>query len=626
MGDVQVSMGTELLDGWERVDNWSQHGIAFLSDVQSFYRERASIEKEYSQKLSSLSSKYFEKKAKVSSVLSVGEHPEVTPGSLESASLVTWGEILTQTETLAKEKNRLASELNLQVADQVHALALKSENVRKNLQGFSEKLLEDRDGYYSLLKKTKNGYYDACQAVENQRMKGQKGGALGGLIGQSKEKLERKLESKNADMNDAKNMYLVKINVANRLKDKYYHQDVPELLDRYQELNELRVKQLNGLLSKAASLEIACNERCTEHMNATIEMVAQNNPVLDSAMFTKHNIAPNGWEEPVDFIYEPCPIWHDDENMVLDDVALRYLHTVLGDSQRLSRQFEDTIASKEAGFQDLEKRKATKLAEADSNSASNNHFELLGQSINALRSLTVDDTKRTIAEVETETIKHNTGEKDLDSYQPVVIKKRHNFLFGKKKIDRNIPEASPVKRSNTTSSGFGGTGKLILDTLTYREGDPIPWNKETSALVLYRYEPQGSDEVFISENEHVIVLEADDGSGWIRVRKNDGTDGLVPASYVDMNPPKSATTPSSGGGGSLKSAFSIKRKGPPVAPKQGAKKVDYVTALYDYNAQDDTELTIKAGDQIVVVEPDRDGWTEGELNGQRGAFPTSYVE
>ena len=54
-----------------------------MDDIQSFYRERSAIEKEYAQKLSALAKKYYDKKAKKSSSLSVGDTPTVTPGSLE---------------------------------------------------------------------------------------------------------------------------------------------------------------------------------------------------------------------------------------------------------------------------------------------------------------------------------------------------------------------------------------------------------------------------------------------------------------------------------------------------------------------------------------------------------------
>jgi hypothetical protein len=51
--------------------------------VQQFYRERSVIEAEYASKLQALARKFFEKKAKKTASLSVGDTPAVTPGSLE---------------------------------------------------------------------------------------------------------------------------------------------------------------------------------------------------------------------------------------------------------------------------------------------------------------------------------------------------------------------------------------------------------------------------------------------------------------------------------------------------------------------------------------------------------------
>ena len=62
-------------------------GITWLDDIQQFYRERSVIEKEYSAKLAALAKKYYEKKAKKSSSLSVGDTPAMTPGSLERYEL-----------------------------------------------------------------------------------------------------------------------------------------------------------------------------------------------------------------------------------------------------------------------------------------------------------------------------------------------------------------------------------------------------------------------------------------------------------------------------------------------------------------------------------------------------------
>jgi len=50
-----------------------------------------------------------------------------------------------------------------------------------------------------------------------------------------------------------------------------------------------------------------------------------------------------------------------------------------------------------------------------------------------------------------------------------------------------------------------------------------------------------------------------------------------------------------------------------------------VRAIYDFTGSSD-ELTFKAGDEINVINEVIDGWWMGELNGQKGLFPTTYTE
>ena len=70
-------------DGFKPANAWVSGGIAWLEDIQAFYRERSAIEKEYGAKLRTLAKKYFEKKTKKQASLSVGDTPSMTPGSLE---------------------------------------------------------------------------------------------------------------------------------------------------------------------------------------------------------------------------------------------------------------------------------------------------------------------------------------------------------------------------------------------------------------------------------------------------------------------------------------------------------------------------------------------------------------
>lgn len=129
------------------------------------------IEKEYAGKLSALAKKYFERKAKRSSSLSVGDTPTVTPGSLESASMTTWTVQLTTLESRAAEHDRYAGQLIANLADPLKHLQTRTEELRKLHAEFATKLEKERDTSYGDLRKVKGKYDTACQELENKRKK-----------------------------------------------------------------------------------------------------------------------------------------------------------------------------------------------------------------------------------------------------------------------------------------------------------------------------------------------------------------------------------------------------------------------------------------------------------------------
>lgn len=619
----ELSIGNELKDSFKPTSKWINNGINWLTDIEEFYRERATIEKEYASKLKELTKRHFEKKAKNSSHLSVGDEPQITPGSLESASVVLWNEVLTQTEAMAEEKIYFSKELTSKISDNLVTLKSRSTKVAKQIEAINEYTVNEKTGVEDEVNKAKKHYDSLCQSTENARQKNEKSPG---------DKHQRKLQEKEVEMNIGKNEYLIKINVSNRLKDKYYYQDTPELLDYFQELNESRVGLLNKLLKNASIIERNSQDRLKEKLHLIDSTIDQNNPKLDIAMFIKHNVI--DWKEPADFYFIPCDIWHDDESLITKEPELTELKRRLAINLGDYKKFEDLCLSSK---QRLEEATAERKKEQDNLTLK---FDVqLYESLLCLSRFMKEDTNRVKSEVEIEIIQNFAGDKDLSYVAPARQKKsKLGFLKGNHKkspmisneaanYDNDTQSLHTVKSaaSHATSNSHSGLFNLRRNRAQSNASSTMS-NNHTSSISnsvgkgksLYAYDAAGDDEVSLSAGVTFDVIEKDDGSGWTMIHLDDGQEGLVPTSYIEVF--SNIVANDTGG--------SYKKKGPSVAPKRGAKRVQYVEALYDYTADGEDELSISAGDKIVLIQDDTDGsgWTEGENNGERGLFPTSYVK
>jgi len=67
------------------------------------------------------------------------------------------------------------------------------------------------------------------------------------------------------------------------------------------------------------------------------------------------------------------------------------------------------------------------------------------------------------------------------------------------------------------------------------------------------------------------------------------------------------------------------RPRPPPPARPGGAPVERCRALYDFTAEDNTELPLRKGDVVTIIKKGQDWW-EGECNGRRGLFPGNYVE
>jgi hypothetical protein len=151
------------------------------------------------------------------------------------------------------------------------------------------------------------------------------------------------------------------------------------------------------------------------------------------------------------------------------------------------------------------------------------------------------------------------------------------------------------------------------------------------AIVQFDYEKAEDNEIDLLEGEVVTEIEMVDKDWWLGVNVR-GERGLFPGNYVEIvedgdhddtdaaahHVPEPVAEPEP-------EPVATPVQNEPAASNGGSHHPT-ATALYDYEAAEDNELSFPEGAKIVNVEFPDDDWWLGEYHGARGLFPANYVE
>lgn len=288
--------------------------------------------------------------------------------------------------------------------------------MRKRHAEYAEKLERERETSYADLRKVKGKYDAVCQEVEVRRKKSESH--------YDKAKAQSAYQQQVFEMNNAKNSYLIAINVTNKLKERYYHEYVPEVMDGLQDLSEFRTLKLNSLWGIATQLEstlLLQSNGMIEHQGTEIE---RNLPHLDSMMYIQHNMG--GFNEPSDKIFEASPVWHDDGAMIVDDTAKVYLRNVLSKSKSQLGELRREVDKKRREVDGLKRTKERVRQGAEKK----DEVEVVRILFSLQEEFHTVDRQRLTAEVETSTITAVVGDVTLGA-------KNHNFKSQTFKIPTN---------------------------------------------------------------------------------------------------------------------------------------------------------------------------------------------
>uniref|UniRef100_K1R037 Intersectin-1 n=1 Tax=Magallana gigas TaxID=29159 RepID=K1R037_MAGGI len=154
---------------------------------------------------------------------------------------------------------------------------------------------------------------------------------------------------------------------------------------------------------------------------------------------------------------------------------------------------------------------------------------------------------------------------------------------------------------------------------------------------LYPFEARNPDELTLNPEDIVWVPEDQTGAedGWMG-GEIDGRKGWFPKDYVEKLPEEQSSQFNAFGSAfssePVASAFPVKESlyntpADSPTPGQGATAPEglQAQALYPWKAKKENHLSFNKGD-IIHVKEQQEMWWSGDLNGQTGWFPKSYVK
>jgi len=568
--------------------------------------------------------------------------------SLSSASLTTWTTQLTTLESRAAEHDKFGTELVSHVAEPLKILGTRYEELRKRHADYADKLEKERESTYSDLRKMKSKYDASCQEVENKRKKSES------AFDYSKTKAQNAYQQQLLDMHNVKNSYLIAINVTNNQKEKYYHEYVPDLLDSLQDLSESRTVKLNGIWSLAAQLEAGMLKRNTDFVNHLSTEIPRNQPVLDSMMFARHNAGP--WQEPPNKVFEPSPVWHDDDIIVVDDTAKVFLRNVLGKSKAQLGDLRREVDKKRREVENV-KRVKQQIREGKDK---RDEVEVVKAIFQLQEDLHQVDHKRLTAEVETSTITEAVGDVTLGA-------KSHNFKSQTFKIPTNCDLCGEriwglsAKGFDCRDCGYTCHSKCEMKVPAECPGEQTKEDKKK--LKAERQEAANSLKSPTPRNGNDSVSELPTmtrsntmnslSSGYAAsAHRSVSGSGAKSPGEENTPPPNLSTKPSISGPTTLKknrivapppAAYISELPGSSVnGSAAAASNEQRGKMLYAYEANGEGEITVADGKDVTILEPDGKpivisllkslthmpdgGWLKVRAGYKEGLVPTAYVE
>ncbi|KAI8817102.1 uncharacterized protein EV422DRAFT_622972 [Fimicolochytrium jonesii] len=296
-----VSFGRHLWDQWESVESYTKVGTQSLERFNEFLKRRAEIEGEYAKALQKLARSH-----KDEAVTKKG--PEKAAGGFGMAIMSgtvsqSWLQLLTVTEHTAAFHTSLAEQLDGEMRKSIKAQIKDNDKLFK--QQFDEirkQTLEYRKQTDNL-EKTRLRYDKATKDMDAARQAYEVANQDMNKTAKDIERLRTDAEKKAMLAQECATAYKQCIEQTNQVKDKFYTETIPSILDDIQSKDESsRIDFTKKAFLRYADLLNAQTPSIASSISAMTGIFDKISPTYDSATFVK--LCKTGTLPPNDFMFE----------------------------------------------------------------------------------------------------------------------------------------------------------------------------------------------------------------------------------------------------------------------------------------------------------------------------------
>lgn len=185
------------------------------------------------------------------------------------------------------------------------------------------------------------------------------------------------------------------------------------------------------------------------------------------------------------------------------------------------------------------------------------------------------------------------------------------------------------ERMQSIDIGYFDLTKAIEEAFEEKRGDV---QQRTEQLAILHFKTKGLGRPVSKYSSNKLLTQGSSTTPPAAIEYNpteSSTD--APPAYAAATSPKLNGSSSLGGASKFSQLAAGKAAPPPPKPKpgrlSGVPALETVTALYDYEAQAEGDLSFTTGDVIEITSrtQNENEWWNGKVHGRQGQFPGNYV-